>query len=157
MVGLDGFIFFSVVAGGWFGVSSSGAQTNTHTLFRSEWVKLSCQCQTVVRHLNHIFHGALKPLSNRRRGGGVADKGTVEYNDNILDTRGGQMGIEYSYEVEPRQLGGWRLKLLEDGDEVGGGAYCSDDETTDDDAYADALSDGQEWLATRQQLLERMR
>ena len=63
------------------------------------------------------------------------------------------MGIEYSYEVEPRQLGGWRLKLLEDGEEVGGGVYCSDDKTTD----ADALSDGQEWLATRQRLLERMR
>ena len=64
------------------------------------------------------------------------------------------VGIEYSYEVEPRLLGGWRLKLLEDGEEVGGGAYCSDDKTTDDDAYADALADGQEWLATRQQLLE---
>ena len=89
MVGLDGFIFFSVVAGGWFGVSSSGAQTNTHTPFQSEWVKLSCQCQTVVRHLNPIFHRALKPLSNRRRGGGVADKGNVEYNDNILDTKWG--------------------------------------------------------------------
>ena len=74
---------------GWFRVSSSEAQTNTHTPFRSERVKLSCQCQTVVRHLNPIFHGALKPLSNCRRGGGWRQGLFVEYNDHILDTKGG--------------------------------------------------------------------
>ena len=70
MVGLDGFIFFSVVAGGWFGVSSSGAQTNTHTPFQSEWVNLSCQCQTVIRHIKTILHGALSAIVELFMGGG---------------------------------------------------------------------------------------
>ena len=33
------------------------------------------------------------------------------------------MDTRYSYEVLPRTAGGWRLRLLEDGEEVGGGAF----------------------------------
>lgn len=31
--------------------------------------------------------------------------------------------MKYSYEILPRTAGGWRLRLLEDGEEVGGGAF----------------------------------
>lgn len=30
---------------------------------------------------------------------------------------------KYTYEVLPRTAGGWRLRLLDDGEEVGGGAF----------------------------------
>ncbi|HCZ49109.1 MAG TPA: hypothetical protein DCZ11_08900 [Gammaproteobacteria bacterium] len=56
-------------------------------------------------------------------------------------------------EVEPRPPelgGGWRLRLIEDGAEVGGGIFPP---TTDDpeamDAYADALTAGYEWTNSR--------
>ena len=33
--------------------------------------------------------------------------------------------MNYSFEINPRSvdLGGWRLRLLEDGEEVGGGVF----------------------------------
>lgn len=44
--------------------------------------------------------------------------------------KGYDMGthVHYSYEVLPRQAGGWRLRLLEDGEEVGGAAIPLDDD-----------------------------
>lgn len=74
--------------------------------------------------------------------------------------------INYGYAIEPRPAdlgGGWRLRLLENGEEVGGGvfplsAYLSDFPATDDAneremadkaAYEDALAEASAWLATR--------
>ena len=40
--------------------------------------------------------------------------------------------MPFSYEITPRPIdlgGGWRLRLLEDGVEVGGGVFPVDDET----------------------------
>lgn len=53
----------------------------------------------------------------------------------------------YSYEITPRPDtvgGGWRLKLLEDGEEVSGGAF-----PPGDDGYEEALAEADEWLSTR--------
>lgn len=52
----------------------------------------------------------------------------------------------YSYQVTPRSadIGGFRLRLLEDGEEVGGGVFGASD-----DDYSDALQEGDDWLATR--------
>ncbi|NHZ66628.1 hypothetical protein [Massilia genomosp. 1] len=65
---------------------------------------------------------------------------------------------KYSYEVNPRagELGGgWRLRLLEDGEEVGGGVFppvegIEDDQESDKAAYSDAMDEGEDWLASRQ-------
>lgn len=71
-----------------------------------------------------------------------------------------------SYQIDPRPAelgGGWRLRLLEDGVEVGGGvfplsAYLPEDaglidaaalEMADWDAYQDACAEAQAWLASR--------
>ena len=63
---------------------------------------------------------------------------------------------EYSYRIEPRPAdlgGGWRLQLLQDGIEVGGGVFPPSDgpdaEAALSDAHADALSEGEAWLASR--------
>jgi hypothetical protein len=48
--------------------------------------------------------------------------------------------IEYTYEIEPRPEslgGGWRLRLLEDDEEVGGGVFP-------DDEYQDAVDTANE-------------
>jgi hypothetical protein len=53
--------------------------------------------------------------------------------------------IEYTYEIEPRPEslgGGWRLRLLEDAEEVGGGVFP-------DDEYQDAVDTANEWLSSR--------
>jgi hypothetical protein len=53
--------------------------------------------------------------------------------------------IEYTYEIEPRPEslgGGWRLRLLEDDEEVGGGVFP-------DDEYQDAVDTANEWLSSR--------
>lgn len=60
----------------------------------------------------------------------------------------------YRYEIEPRTAelgGGWRLRLVEDEMEVGGGVFPADpaDKHAMDDAYADALGEGESWLASR--------
>lgn len=57
------------------------------------------------------------------------------------------METNYSYEVNPRPEsvgGGWHLRLLEDGEEIGGGAFPAGDE-----GYLDALETAPDWLATR--------
>ncbi|TCP07374.1 hypothetical protein EV683_1451 [Crenobacter luteus] len=73
---------------------------------------------------------------------------------------------DYGYEIEPRPAdlgGGWRLRLLENGEEVGGGvfplspylsAFPATDETNEREmaakvAYEDALAEASAWLATR--------
>jgi hypothetical protein len=51
--------------------------------------------------------------------------------------------IQYSYEIDPRPAelgGGWRLRLMEDGIEVGGGVFP---------AYDDALAEASVWLSSR--------
>jgi hypothetical protein len=61
----------------------------------------------------------------------------------------------YSYEVHPRPAvlgGGWKLKLLKDGVEVGGGVFppeagASDLQAALDAAHADAMDTGEEWIA----------
>ncbi|MDI3260846.1 MAG: hypothetical protein QJR02_14260 [Sinobacteraceae bacterium] len=50
--------------------------------------------------------------------------------------------MKYRIEIDPRPEelgGGWRLRLIEDGEEVGGGVYPPDE-------YDDALADGQAWM-----------
>jgi hypothetical protein len=50
---------------------------------------------------------------------------------------------QYSYEIDPRPAelgGGWRLRLMEDDIEVGGGVFPD---------YDDALAEASVWLATR--------
>lgn len=65
---------------------------------------------------------------------------------------------EYRYEIEPRPLdlgGGWRLRLIEDGEEVGGGIFpLSEYSETDRDeadkmAFTDAQMEGLDWMASR--------
>lgn len=54
----------------------------------------------------------------------------------------------YTFEIKPRPEdlgGGWKLSLLEDGEEVGGGIF-----EAGDDGYADAYNEGEEWIQTRQ-------
>lgn len=67
-----------------------------------------------------------------------------------------QVPTEYSYEVEPRPLhlgGGWRLRLLADGEEVGGGVFPwpdgPDAELAGQSAFIEALDEGSAWLASR--------
>jgi hypothetical protein len=56
------------------------------------------------------------------------------------------------YRIEPRPVelgGGWRLHLLEDGEEVGGGVFpASNDEESQAAAYDDALATASSWLAS---------
>jgi hypothetical protein len=58
-----------------------------------------------------------------------------------------------SYQINPRSPelgGGWRLQLLEDGEEVGGGVFpAEDNQIMRDEAYEDALAEATTWLATR--------
>ena len=66
--------------------------------------------------------------------------------------------MRFSYEITPRpdELGGgWRLRLLEDGVEVGGGVFPPDDasETPKDAlqaAFDDAESEAYAWLDSRE-------
>jgi len=67
--------------------------------------------------------------------------------------------MTYSYEITPRPVelgGGWRLRLLEDGVEVGGGVFPPEDtsETSMEDrlqaAYDDAESEAYAWLDSRE-------
>lgn len=46
--------------------------------------------------------------------------------------------------------GGWTLKLLVDGEEVGGGAFPVTTETGIDDAFSDAWYEGEGWLGSRE-------
>ena len=58
------------------------------------------------------------------------------------------------YEILPRPVelgGGWRLRLLERGQEVGGGVFPPENDTEEasTDAYGDAMAVGEDWLASR--------
>lgn len=63
----------------------------------------------------------------------------------------------YRYEIDKRPAelgGGWRLRLIEDGQEVGGGVFPIDPDAEDferalSDCYDEALDEGQAWLASR--------
>lgn len=60
---------------------------------------------------------------------------------------------EYSYQIDPRCAdlgGGWRLRLLENGEEVGGGVFpASEDEASKAEAYTDAFMEASAWIGTR--------
>lgn len=63
----------------------------------------------------------------------------------------------YDYRIDPRpaELGGsWRLRLFEDGEEVGGAVFppvesLENAELAENGAYDDAISEASVWLATR--------
>lgn len=62
--------------------------------------------------------------------------------------------VKYGYQIDPRPQelgGGWRLRLLEDGEEVGGGVFPASDgsKILKAAAYEDALAEASAWLATR--------
>lgn len=67
--------------------------------------------------------------------------------------------MQFSYEINPRPVelgGGWKLRLLEDGQEVGGGVFPPVDGIEDatevlQAAYDDAEAEAYEWLDTREQ------
>jgi hypothetical protein len=66
--------------------------------------------------------------------------------------------MPFSYEITPRpvELGGWRLRLLEDGVEVGGGVFPLGDaseaqkETALQAAFDDAEDEAYAWLDSRE-------
>lgn len=66
--------------------------------------------------------------------------------------------MDYAYEILPRPFelgGGWRLRLLEDSDEVGGGVFPPMDEFDDaqealQSAYEDAQREAHAWLNSRE-------
>lgn len=59
-----------------------------------------------------------------------------------------------TYQIDPRPEtlgGGWSLKLFEGGEEMGGGVFppvLTPDEPEFDQAYQDALDEGEDWLRT---------
>jgi hypothetical protein len=54
------------------------------------------------------------------------------------------------YEIEPRRPE-LQLRLIEDGEEVGGGVFpASETETANTEAYAEAMEEGEDWVASRQ-------
>jgi len=58
----------------------------------------------------------------------------------------------FAYQITPRSDnvgGGYQLKLLEDGQEVGGGVFPITADTTSDEAYLQASDSAQEWLQSR--------
>lgn len=64
---------------------------------------------------------------------------------------------EYSYQIDSRPAelgGGWRLRLLEVGEEVGGGIFppeegIEDAEEALSNSYSDALDEGEAWLSSK--------
>ena len=67
--------------------------------------------------------------------------------------------MPFSYEITPRPVelgGGWRLRLLEDGVEVGGGVFppvrgdFEDKKDALQAAYDDAESEAYAWLDSRE-------
>jgi len=64
----------------------------------------------------------------------------------------------FKYTIDPRDVevgGGWTLKLLVDGQEVGGGAFPITAETGIDDAFCDAWYEGEGWLGSQLALTSR--
>ena len=56
-----------------------------------------------------------------------------------------------TYQIDPRPPelgGGWTLKLLEDGEEMGGGVFppVPSDAPDFDQAYQDAIEEGENWM-----------
>lgn len=68
--------------------------------------------------------------------------------------------MKYTYTIEPRAAelgGGWRLRLIEDGQEVGGGVFPPvDGMETEKEALQAAFDDAEatayDWLDTRDEL-----
>jgi hypothetical protein len=66
--------------------------------------------------------------------------------------------MKYSYEITPRPVelgGGWRLRLLEDGQEVGGGVfppvdYIEEQEIAVHEAFIEAEEVANDWLDSRE-------
>ena len=66
----------------------------------------------------------------------------------------------YAHTITPRPAevgGGWRLRLLEDGEEVGGGVFPPVDDFTDpaealQAAFDDAEAEAEAWLSSRPQV-----
>lgn len=61
---------------------------------------------------------------------------------------------KYGYQIDPRPEtlgGGYRLRLLCDGSEVGGGVFPADADGSDAEAYEEALAEASAWLASRSQ------
>mgnify|MGYP000535292648 CR=1 FL=1 len=63
---------------------------------------------------------------------------------------------DYRYQIDPRPAnlgGGWRLRLLENGEEVGGGVFPLSEYTTEENAekyaYDDALDEASAWIASK--------
>ena len=58
------------------------------------------------------------------------------------------------FEIDPRAPelgGGWRLRLIDDGEEVGGGVFpASETEESKTEVYAEAMAEAEDWLASRQ-------
>lgn len=67
--------------------------------------------------------------------------------------------IDYGYQIDPRPAnlgGGWRLRLLERGEEVGGGVFPLSEYATAENAeeaakyaYEDALAEASAWMVSR--------
>ncbi|QJE00659.1 hypothetical protein HH212_12035 [Massilia forsythiae] len=79
-------------------------------------------------------------------------QGGVEVNQ-VHDKSVPSAAMRFAYTITPRPArvgGGWRLQLIEDGQEVGGGVYPMTEETTSEDAYQDAMDCGEEWLMSRE-------
>lgn len=59
----------------------------------------------------------------------------------------------YTYEITPRPAavgGGWRLRLLQDGEEVGGGVFPLTDDLQA--AFDDAEAEAEAWMSSRPQV-----
>lgn len=56
-----------------------------------------------------------------------------------------------TYQIDPRAPelgGGWQLKLIENGEEAGGGVFpLANEDPEFDQAYQDALDEGEAWVA----------
>ena len=67
-----------------------------------------------------------------------------------------QAQLRFSFEIVPHQTdtGSFTLRLLEAGDEVGGGQFCTRREsgpfTDEQSAYDEALATGRSWLVDKQ-------
>lgn len=67
--------------------------------------------------------------------------------------------MKYSYEILPRPIelgGGWRLRFLEDGEEVGGGVFPPEDDAKEalQAAFEDAENEAYDWLDSKETTAE---
>lgn len=78
------------------------------------------------------------------------------------DNQASVLPPEFEYRIDPRPAdlgGGWRLRLLESGEEVGGGVFplspylsqfpATERELAEKMAYEDAMTEGLQWLQSR--------